>query len=45
MPAIVSIAYSPTHLPAEPEDHYQRVPLAHAGEGVTRLRASASSPS
>ena len=30
MPAIVSLAYSPTHLPAEPHDHYQRVPLTQA---------------
>ena len=38
MPAIVSIAYSPTHLPAEPEDYYQRVPVPEAvlmvGHGI-----------
>jgi MOSC domain-containing protein YiiM len=38
MPAIVSIAYSPIHLPAEPADYYQRVPLTEAalvvGSGI-----------
>jgi MOSC domain-containing protein YiiM len=38
MSAIVSIAYSPTHLPAEPDDYYQRVPVTQAelvvGHGI-----------
>jgi MOSC domain-containing protein YiiM len=46
MPAIVSITYSPTHLPAEPEDHYQRVPLAQAdlvvGHGIQGDRKGSS---
>jgi MOSC domain-containing protein YiiM len=46
MPAIVSITYSPTHLPAEPEDHYQRVPLTQAalviGHGIEGDRKGSS---
>jgi MOSC domain-containing protein YiiM len=46
MPAIVSIAYSPTHLPAEPHDHYQRVPVTEAalvvGHGIQGDRKGSS---
>jgi len=46
MPAIVSIAYSPTHLPAEPHDHYQRVPVTQAalvvGHGIQGDRKGGS---
>ena len=46
MNAIVSIAYSPTDLPAEPEDHYQRVPVSEAallvGHGIRGDRKGGS---
>src|SRR6266540_2655388 len=46
MSAIVSIAYSLTHLPAEPHDHYQRVPVSQAalvvGHGIQGDRKGGS---
>jgi MOSC domain-containing protein YiiM len=46
MSTIVSIVYSPTHLPAEPEDYYQRVPAAEAelkvGKGIVGDRKGGS---
>ena len=46
MSAITSIAYSPAHLPAEPADYYQRLPVSEAalvvGHGIQGDRKGGS---